>query len=116
MQLPVQVTFHDIPHSDAIDAYVRRHASKLESFSSRIIRCRVAVEAPHRHKHEGRHYRVVVDVTVPGDEVVVSRAPGDDNANEDVYAAIDEAFDRLSRRLEDWVRRRRDSQRVRRVP
>jgi cold shock CspA family protein len=39
--------------------------------------------------------------------VVVSHAPDDDVANRDAYAAIDEAFDRLGRRLEDYVRRQR---------
>jgi ribosome-associated translation inhibitor RaiA len=48
-----------------------------------------------------------VDLTVPGGEVVVSHAPGDDATNEDAYAAVDEAFDRLGRRLEDHGRRQR---------
>jgi ribosomal subunit interface protein len=107
MMLPVQVTFRDIDHSDSIEAYVRDRASKLETFSGRIVGCHVVVEPPHRHHHTGRHYRVLIDLTVPGSEVVVSHAPGDDDTNEDVYAAVDEAFDRLGRRLEDQVRRQR---------
>lgn len=107
MQLPVQVTFRDIAHSDAIDAYVRDRIAKLETFSGRITGCRVVIESPHRHQQTGRHYRVRVDLTVPGGEVVVSHAPDENTTNEDAYAAIDEAFDRLGRRLEDHVRRQR---------
>lgn len=109
MQMPIQITFRDMPHSDALDAYVRRHAAKLETYSTRIIGCRVAVEAPHRHKHAGRPYRIRVDLTVPGGEVVVGNVRGDSVSTTDAYAAIDEAFDRLGRRLEDYVRRHRSS-------
>jgi ribosomal subunit interface protein len=107
MQAPIQISFRDIPHSDAIETYVRRRAAKLETFSDRITGCYVVVEAPHRHQHQGRHFRVRAELTVPGGQVVASHAPDDDPANEDAYAAIDDAFDRLGRRLEDYVRRQR---------
>jgi len=107
MQLPVQVTFREMPHSDAIETYVRKRAEKLETFSARITGCHVVVESPHKHQRGGRHFRVRIDLTVPGREIVVSHAPGDDATNEDAYAAVDEAFDRLGRRLEDHVRHQR---------
>jgi ribosomal subunit interface protein len=113
VKLPLQITFRGIQHSDAVEAYVRKRAEKLETFSLRITGCHVAVEAPHRHQQGGRHYRVRVDLTVPGDEVVVSHAPDEDPNNEDVYAAVDEAFDRVGRRLEDHVRRQRSDVKVR---
>ena len=113
MQPPVQITFHGIEHSDFIEAYVRERAEKLDTFHARITGCRVAVEAPHQHQHSGRHFRVRIDVMVPGGEVVVSHAPDESAANQDVYAAIDEAFDRLGRRLEDYVRRQRGDVKVR---
>jgi ribosomal subunit interface protein len=107
MQTPVQVTFHGIEQSDFIEAYVRKRSAKLDTFHARITACRVTVEVPHQHQHHGRHFCVRIDVTVPGGEVVVSHAPDESAANEDVYAAIDESFDRLGRRLEDHVRRQR---------
>ena len=107
MQTPVQVTFHGIDQSDFIEAYARKRAAKLDTFHARITGCRVAVEAPHQHQHSGRHFRVGVEVTVPGGEVVVSHAPDENAANENVYAAIDEAFHRIGRRLEDHVQRQR---------
>ncbi|HXX67505.1 MAG TPA: HPF/RaiA family ribosome-associated protein [Polyangiaceae bacterium] len=116
MQLPVQVTFRDMPRSDAIEAYVRKHAAKLETFSARITACHVALEAPHRHQQSGRHYRVRIDLAVPRGEVVVSHAPEDDATNEDAYAAIDEAFDRVVRRLEEHVRRQRGEVKSREEP
>jgi ribosomal subunit interface protein len=107
VQLPIQVTFRDIRHSDAVEAYVRERAAKLETFSARITGCHVTVEAPHRHQQTGRHYRIRIDLTVPGNEVVVSNASDDNPTNEDLFAAVDQAFDRMGRRLEDHVRRQR---------
>lgn len=107
MQLPIQITFRNFPHSDAIDAYVRERAAKLDTFFTRITACRVVVETPHQHQQHGRHFRVRIDLTVPGGEVVVSHAPDENPTNEDPYAAIDQAFDQMGRRLQDHVRRQR---------
>jgi ribosomal subunit interface protein len=107
MSFPLQITFHGVPHSNAIEQYVRGRADKLETFASRIVSCRVAIEMPHRHAHHGEHYRVRIDVTVAGGEIVVERVPQGDHAYEDAYAAIDAAFDDAGRRLQDFVRRQR---------
>jgi ribosomal subunit interface protein len=107
MDLPIQITFREIAHSDAIDAYVRKRAAKLEVIAPRLVSCRVVIEAPHRHARHGEHYRVRVDVTAPGGEVVVTRSPDDAKVYEDLYATIDAAFDDVGRQLQDFERRRR---------
>ena len=107
MQQPVEIHFRGMDRSAAIEARVREKAAWLETFHDRIGSCRVVVEAPHRHHHKGQLYTVRVDVTVPGAEVVVDRAPAEDHAHEDVYVAIRDAFDAARRRLEDQARRRR---------
>lgn len=48
-----------------------------------------------------------IDLMIPRGELVASHAPDEDPANENAHVAIDEAFDRLDRRLEDHVRRLR---------
>lgn len=105
MQVPIQITFHGVPHSDALETYVRQHAAKLETFFARIIGCRVAIEAPHQSAHSGRHYRVRIDLTVPNEEIAVARVPDENDTTEDAYAATDRAFDEAARRLQDYVRR-----------
>jgi ribosomal subunit interface protein len=112
MENPVQVTLRGIEHSPAIEAYVQQRASKLETFFDRIIGCHVTVEAPHRHQHHGRPYRVRVDLVVPGAELVVGRAPDEDKSHQDVYAAIDDAFDDAARVLQDHVRKQRGDTKV----
>ena len=107
MELPLQLQFRNLDHSPAIEAAVRKHVDKLKSFNGDIISCRVAIESPHKHQYKGKLYRVVVDVRVRGKEIVVSRAPDDQQAHEDVYVAIRDAFDAARRQIQDYVRIRR---------
>jgi ribosomal subunit interface protein len=107
MKLPLEVTFRNLGHSDAIEASIRDHAERLERFSSDIMACRVVVEADHRHHHKGNLYHVRVDLTVPGTELVASRRPAEHQEHQDVYVAVRDAFDAARRQLEDFVRRRR---------
>ena len=107
MELPLQLQFRNMDHSPAIEAAVRKHVDKLKFLNGDIISCRVAIEAPHKHQYKGKLYHVVVDVRVPGKEIVVSRAPEDQQAHEDVYVAIRDAFDAARRQVQDYVKIRR---------
>jgi ribosome-associated translation inhibitor RaiA/cold shock CspA family protein len=107
MTLSVQVTFHGVPHSDPIDQYVRNRADKLEMLAARITGCHVTLEMPHRHARHGEHFRVRVNVILPGGQVVVARSPDEARTYEDLYAAIDSAFDDLGRSVQGFVRRQR---------
>jgi ribosome-associated translation inhibitor RaiA len=109
MPLPLEIVFQNLAPSPAIEAEVRKRARKLDRFHDRIMGCRVVVEAPHKHQHSGRLYRVAVDVTVPGGELIANRSPDQDHALEDVNVAIRDAFDAVRRQLEDLARRRRGS-------
>ena len=51
--LSVQVTFKDIPNSEAIEIIVREKAQKLTQFYQQINSCRVVLEVPQKHKHQG---------------------------------------------------------------
>ncbi len=69
--------------------------------------CRVVVQAPHKHHHQGNLFHVRIDLTVPDEELVVSRERHDQQSHEDAYVVIRDAFNALQRQLEDYVRRRR---------
>jgi ribosome-associated translation inhibitor RaiA len=107
MQIPLQIRFRNIEASPAIEAAVVKHAKKLELFRDDIVSCRVTVEAPHKHQHRGNIYHIVVDVRTEGDEVVVSRMPDDEQAHEDIYVAIRDAFKAARRQLQDQIKIRR---------
>lgn len=116
MQTPLQLTFRGITPSEPIETYVRTRADKLERFCDRITGCHVMIESPHRHKRHGHHYRIRIDLVVPGGELVVNRDPAEGKEREDLYASIDSAFDDAQRMLEDHVRTQRGDVKPRATP
>ena len=102
MKTPLQISSRKVSLSDAAIEAIEKRAQKLESFHDQIIACRVMVEAPHRHKHQGLLYKVRIDLTVPGREIVVKN-----EAHEDIYVAVRDAFDAARRQLLSFARKRR---------
>lgn len=102
MQIPLQITIHDMPHSEALETHIRDKVKKLDSFFPHVTSCRVVVEMPHRHQHQGKHFNVRINLDVPGNEIIVNR-----DHDEDVYVALRDAFDAAKRQLEDYVHRLR---------
>ena len=54
MILPVQITFRNMPPSDAVAARVQEEAEKLDEFYRRITSCRVIDRDPAPPSHVGR--------------------------------------------------------------
>ena len=46
MPIPLEISFHQMPRSVAIESRIREKAEKLARFCDRIIGCEVVVEAP----------------------------------------------------------------------
>jgi len=111
IQLPVRITFRNMEPSPTLEAKIREKASKLERFHGRITDCRVSVEAPHRHHQKGQLYKVSIDLSLPGQEILATTGTGDNHAHEDPYVAVRDAFDAAARQLEDTLHRQRDARR-----
>jgi cold shock CspA family protein/ribosome-associated translation inhibitor RaiA len=125
MILPLQISFRNMKSSEAVEARVREEVSKLETFYQKIMHCRVVVELPHKHRRKGDLYHVRIDLTVPGEEVVVRHEPSLEAslrqvdaekrsksaeahaAHKDVYVVIRDAFKEARRQLQDYTRRTR---------
>ena len=107
MKLPLQITFRNMEGSDAMKSTIEERAGKLDQVCDRIMSCRVMVEAQHRHRHNGNLYHVRIDLTVPGNELVVSREAHEHHSHTDAYVAIRDAFDAARRQLENYARQRR---------
>jgi ribosomal subunit interface protein len=99
------ITYRGVEPTNAIEAYVRKRAERLDRSGTTVHSCRVVVEGPPKHKVHGGHYAVRVEVGCSAGDFVIDRAPGDEKDAEDLYAAIDAAFDRALRRLHDEVGR-----------
>jgi ribosomal subunit interface protein len=101
MQVPLEISTRLINLSAPLEAELRRRAAKLERFYDRITSCRIAVERPSNHHNEGGPYRVRIDITVPGSELVANKEA------EDLNTAVRDAFDAAERQVDDFSRRRR---------
>lgn len=98
MKISLQITVRGMEHSDALDQHIRERAEKLDRFYPKLMGCRVVAELEDRHKQQGKHFAVRVDLTAPGKEIVVNRQHA-----EDVYVALRDAFDAAKRQLEDYA-------------
>ena len=107
MQVPLQISFRNMDPSAAVEAIIREKAAKLDRYFGRIVSCDVSVEAPHRHHHKGKLYKVRIDIGLPGKDVHVNQEGPQDHAHEDVNVAVRDAFDAAVRQLEDHARRMR---------
>ena len=107
MKLPVNIQFHGLEPSDAMESSAREHARKLDSLAPDIMACRVSIDLAHKHKHQGRQFGVRIDLTLPGHELVVNHVQ-----HEDAHIALRDAFEKMKRQLEDVVRKRQAIQRV----
>ena len=111
MQVPLQITVRDVPHSPALDARIREKATKLEEFHPRITGCHVTVGESGKHSRQGRQFVVRIDLRVPGREIAVTR-----EHDEDVFIALRDAFHAARRQLEDVVREKRGDVKAHDIP
>src|SRR3546814_408588 len=116
METPLEITFRNLDHSDAVEARVREKVTKLEQAYGRITSCRVMIEAISRQHVKGNLFHVNIEVGVPGKQVMVDRNSGKSHAHEDIYVALRDAFNAARRRLEDHSRKRSGRVKTHEVP
>lgn len=117
MQVPAQIDFQGMAPSSEMRQRVDEQIGKLESRFGRITSCRVAIRAPSEHHKTGGLYIVTVDLALPdGRNVTAARTPPADERFQNPRFAIDEAFKRARRRLQDQARRMRGDVKVRVAP
>ena len=107
MQIPLQIVFEHVDHSDLIESHAREAAGKLEQFYDRITSARVVIGKPQHRHNKGDTYSVRLHLTIPGAaDIAVSRDPAATGRHEDVEVTLHDAFDAARRELQDFVRRR----------
>ncbi len=116
MQLPMQVCFRHMRHSNRIEAIIREKAAKLDQFANHIMSCRVVIEPAGKHHQNGNQYEVRIALRVPGEEITVTREPSEHTENKDIRIAIRDAFNSVGRQLEDHVRRVRGAVKAHETP
>ena len=99
---PVQIVIRDMPVSPALETKIRQKAQKLSKHYDHINSCHVVIEIPQKHQRKGKLFNVRIDLTVPGNEIVVNR-----KMSEDVHVAIRDAFEAATRKLDSYASKRR---------
>ena len=130
MQLTPTIAFRGLQTSPALEAEIRSRIDKLEKYYPAIVGCRVLVELVQRRHETGNRYHVRIDLTVPGEDLVVThqaslrataRAIGAqkttktgelDRDRKHARVAVREAFETARRKLQDYVRRQRGTVKV----
>ncbi len=111
MQTPVQISFHGLDSSEAVENRIREKVAKLEQFFDRITSARVVIE--HHHNSvavKDQPFHVQIFLEVPGEELVVTHDPKSDVAlkdRQDINIALRDAFATMQRQLRDYVSRMR---------
>lgn len=112
MQLPLQISFRHMEHSDDIETLIRNKAAGLDKFTNDIMRCSVVVQPAGKHHLHGNLYEVRIDLTMAGEEIAVTHTPSQHAEYQRPEMALRDAFDTARRKVEDFVRRRRGAVKV----
>ena len=102
MHSPVEIHFHGIEKSEAIEERVREKVSKLEKHFSRMTHCRVVLEAPHRSPQKPKVFQIKIEIGLPRRQpIVVCHEREGSHANEELPLAIRDAFSAALRKVDD---------------
>jgi cold shock CspA family protein/ribosome-associated translation inhibitor RaiA len=106
MQTPVEIDFQGMAGEPDIQASITRHVAQLEQRFGRVTACRVVVKGPGGHHRTGGLHEVNIHLALPnGREVNIGRTATADERHADLTFAINDAFKRARRRLQDHARR-----------
>lgn len=105
MQSPAKIEFEGVEASAELKSAIGKLVAKLETRFDRVTEARIVVRGPGEHHQTGGQYQVSIRLTLPdGRAVNVARTPGEDERYADLNFAINDAFRRARRQLQDEAR------------
>ncbi len=116
MQVPLEISYHNIEKSEAADKAIRAHVADLEEIYDRITSCRVRVDQRADNASHTIPPVVRIELGIPGHKnIVVAHEPDHllrKYQTPDLDNAIHEAFRIAERRLADLKKTRETNGRV----
>ncbi len=91
MNASLDITYRGMEASESTDFLVREQVEKIEKHCPQLQSCRVVVTAP-KHGTKGGHFKVSVDLRMPGKEIIADRDPKLNQSHEDFHAAVRDVF------------------------
>lgn len=105
MQTPAQIELEGVQETPELQASIDQHFAELENRFGRLTAGRVVVKGPGDHHRTGGQFQVSIRLALPdGREVNVGRTPKQDDRYTDLTFAVDNAFKRARRQLQDRAR------------
>jgi ribosome-associated translation inhibitor RaiA len=105
MQTPAQIELEGVETSPELQTAIDQHVAELENRFGRLTAGRIVVKGPSDRHQTGGHYEVTIRLALPdGREVHVGRTPKADERYCDLAFAVDNAFRRARRQLQDQAR------------
>ena len=102
MHTPLEIHFHGIEKSEAVEERVREKVSKLEKHFGRMTRCRVVLKVPHRSPQKPKVFQVKIEISLPRRQpIVVCHEREGAHAHEELPLAIRDAFEAALRKVDD---------------
>jgi hypothetical protein len=106
LETPVQLDFQGIDARPDLRGAVGRHIAQLEERFGRVTAGRIVLKAPGGHHRNGGLYEINIRLVLPeGREVNIARTPDADERHADLNFALNDAFKRARRQLQDQVNR-----------
>jgi cold shock CspA family protein/ribosome-associated translation inhibitor RaiA len=106
MQIPAEISFHNIEKPDWAEEAIRGHIAKLEKIYNRMITCRVRVDQRASNSNQTVPPVVHIEISIPRfKDIVVSHEPDHLQRkfqSPDLHNAINEAFRIASDRLSQF--------------
>lgn len=107
MLTPLEISFHGLDRSEAVEARIREKFGRIEQHFDRVTHARVAVRTPARRGAVPKVFHVKIEIGVAGHApIIVDYEPDPDRAQTDVMLALREAFAIAMRQVDDYVGRK----------
>ena len=96
MQTPLNIRFHHMDRSAAIEAKLREKIEKFDSFYNDFISCSITVECINPKKLNGSLYSIHININRPSNICITTK-----HEHEDINVALKEAIHSITMQLEE---------------
>lgn len=107
MRNPVEISFHGVSRSAAIEDMIKKDAEKLERVCDDMVSCRVGIKLDQKSRATNNPFKITIEMRVPpGHNLVVTNSPENKGDSSDLKAVLKTTFKTAQRRLKQLVEKR----------
>lgn len=99
MEVPMEISFHNMDKSTAVENLIYKKVGKLERVCDHIISCRVTLDQEQKRHRKGNVAQVRIDLRIPpGHEIVVKRESREGTLQAQLPMLVHRAFNAAQRK------------------